>query len=131
MPVNMPSASRRDLLKFVLAGAAVSALPPAASAAAKAAARAAKPADSHFNALLADFADELLRLSPSSATSLGLDTGARAGLKSQLEDVSHAGDARWAAQVKSMAARLDGVDRQALSPQDQIRNDTLRYAGGS
>jgi uncharacterized protein (DUF885 family) len=135
MPVNTPSSAqstaRRDLLKFVLAGAAVSALPPAASAAAKAATKASTPADAKFNSLMADFAEEILRLTPSGATSLGLDTGARAGLKSQLEDVSHEGDARWAAQVKSMAARLDGVDRKALSAQDQIRYDTLRYAVGN
>ena len=135
MPVNTPSTSRRELLKFVLAGAAVSALPAAASAAAKAAKASAPadaaPADRRFNALMADFADEVLHLTPSSATALGLDTGARAGLKSQLEDVSRAGDARWAAQLKSMAARLDGVDRKALSQPEQIRYDTLRFAVGS
>src|SRR5439155_22912459 len=122
---------RRDLLKSALAGAAVSALPPAASAAAKAAqaaTQAASPADRQFNTLMADFADEILRLEPTSATSLGLDTGESAGLKSQLEDVSHAGEERWNAQVKSMDARLAKVDRKALSAQDQIRYDTLRYA---
>ncbi|WP_081934126.1 DUF885 family protein [Massilia sp. 9096] len=134
MNTRLPSRlqSRRDLLKFALAGAAVSALPAAASAAAKKAAQgannAASPADRQFNTLMADFADEILRLEPSSATSLGLDTGARAGLKSQLEDVSHAGDERWNVQVKSMGARLAKVDRKALSQQDQIRYDTLRYA---
>jgi uncharacterized protein (DUF885 family) len=131
MPVNTPSSSRRELLKFVLAGAAVSALPPAASAAAKAAIKAASPADRRFDTLIADFADEILRLEPTTATSLGLDSGAHAGLKSQLGEVSHAYDARWEAQVKSMAARLDKVDRKALSAQDQIRYDTLRYAVGS
>lgn len=131
MPVNTPSSSRRDLLKFVLAGAAVSALPPAAFAAAKAALKAGTPADASFNALMADFGDEILRLEPTTATSLGLDNGARAGLKSQLGEVSHAYDARWEAQVKSMAARLDKVERKALSQQDQIRYDTLRYAVGS
>jgi uncharacterized protein (DUF885 family) len=131
MRVNTRLQSRRDLLKFALASAAVSAVPPLASAAAKAAGQAgaaASPADRQFNALMATFADEILRLEPSSATSLGLDSGARAGLKSQLEDVSHAGDARWNAQVKSMDARLAKVDRKALSQQDQIRYDTLRYA---
>jgi uncharacterized protein (DUF885 family) len=129
MSVHTRLHSRRELLKFALAGAAVSALPPLASAAAKAAqVGAASPADRQFNTLMASFADEILRLEPGSATSLGLDSGARAGLKSQLEDVSHAGDARWNAQVKSMAARLDKVDRKSLSQQDQIRYDTLRYA---
>jgi uncharacterized protein (DUF885 family) len=124
MPVNTRLQSRRDLLKFALAGAAVSALPRAASAAAQGA----SPADRQFNTLMATFADEILLLEPSSATSLGLDSGARAGLKSQLEDVSHAGDERWNAQVKSMDARLAKVERKSLSQQDQIRYDTLRYA---
>jgi uncharacterized protein (DUF885 family) len=124
MPVNTRLQSRRDLLKFALAGAAVSALPSIASAAAQGA----SPADRQFNTLMATFADEILLLEPSSATSLGLDSGARAGLKSQLEDVSHAGDERWNAQVKSMDARLAKVERKALSQQDQIRYDTLRYA---
>jgi uncharacterized protein (DUF885 family) len=135
MRVNTRLQSRRDLLKFALAGAAASALPPMAFAAAKdigkadaKQAGAASPADRQFNALMASFADEILRLEPSSATSLGLDSGARAGLKSQLEDVSHAGDERWNAQIKSMDARLAKVERKALSQQDQIRYDTLRYA---
>lgn len=128
MPVKPRLQSRRDLLKFALAAGAVSALPPAASAAVQAATGATSPADRQFNTLMATFADEILRLEPSNATSLGLDTGARAGLKSQLEDVSHAGDERWNAQVKSMDARLAKVERKALSQQDQIRYDTLRYA---
>ncbi|MFL6672867.1 MAG: DUF885 domain-containing protein [Massilia sp.] len=69
-----------------------------------------------------------MRLAPTLATSLGLDTGPRAALKSQLEDVSRASDAHWASQARSMAARLDKVDRGSLGQQDQVRLDTLRYA---
>jgi uncharacterized protein (DUF885 family) len=129
MTVNARLNSRRELLKFVLAGAALSALPPLASAA-KGATRAATPADRRLSILMADFAEELLLLTPSSATSLGLDTGARAGLKWRLEEVSHADEARWAAQIKAMSTRLDQVDRHALGQQGQIRFDTLRYAVG-
>lgn len=122
---NTPtSLSRRNLLAAVLAGSAAAALPRAALAAA----HAATPADQRFAALLADFAEEILHLAPTMATGLGLDSGARSSLKRELEDVSHAGEARWASQVRSMAARLDKVDRAALSQQDQIRFDTLRYA---
>jgi uncharacterized protein (DUF885 family) len=124
--------SRRDLLKLIAAGAAVTTLPTIASAATQDATQDAAPsaADRQLTALMADFADEILRLAPTSATSLGLDNGARAGLKSQLDQLSHADDARWAAQVKSMGARLDGVERKALGQRDQIRYDTLRYAVG-
>jgi uncharacterized protein (DUF885 family) len=114
-------------LKLALAGAAVSSLPPFASAATKASGKAASSADGQLATLMAGFAEEILRLAPTTATSLGLDTGARTKLKSQLEDVSHAGDVRWANQIKSMSTRLDRVDRRALGQQGQVRYDALRY----
>ncbi|HWW71529.1 MAG TPA: DUF885 family protein, partial [Duganella sp.] len=49
-------------------------------------------------------------------------------LKSQLENLSRAGDAAWAGQVKSMLKRLSGVDRAKLGADAQIRYDTIRYA---
>ena len=116
--------SRRDILKMAVAGAAVAALPPLAGAAAQAQ----SPADRRLSALLADFAEEILRLSPSTATSLGMDSGARAALKSQLEDASAAGDAQWATQVQSMLARLKTVDRNALGAAQQLRYDSVQHA---
>jgi uncharacterized protein (DUF885 family) len=115
--------SRREVLLMALSAAAVSALPAIARAEAKGAS-----ADAQFAALLGDFAEEILRLSPSTATALGLDSGARAALKSQLEDASPAGDAAWAGQVKSMLARLARIDRSKLGADAQIRYDTVRYA---
>ncbi|HJV01819.1 MAG TPA: DUF885 family protein [Burkholderiaceae bacterium] len=114
--------TRRDMLRAALSAAAVSALPSLAHAQA--------PADARLYALLSDFAEEILRLSPTAATSLGLDTGARAALRSQLEDASPAGDARWAGQVKSMLARLDTIPRDQLGGDAQIRFDCVRYAAG-
>ncbi|MBV6319839.1 DUF885 domain-containing protein [Duganella violaceipulchra] len=113
--------SRRDLLLSALSATAVSALPGFALAQAA-------PADARFSTLLDNFADEILRLAPTSATSLGIDKGARAGLKAQLEDLSPVGDAAWAAQVKSMLGRLSALDRNALGAEAQIRYDTVRYA---
>ncbi|MES2163620.1 MAG: DUF885 family protein [Pseudomonadota bacterium] len=113
--------SRRDLLLSALSATAVSALPGFALAQAA-------PADARFSTLLDNFADEILRLAPTSATSLGIDKGARAGLKAQLEDLSPTGDAAWAAQVKSMLGRLSALDRNALGAEAQIRYDTVRYA---
>jgi uncharacterized protein (DUF885 family) len=124
MTDTLHSQSRRNLLAAALSGTAVSALPGAALAAAE-------PQSAGFAALLGDFADEILRLAPTSATSLGLDTGARAALKSQLEDMSLTGEAAWAAQVKSMLARLDAVDRRKLAQADQIRYDSVRYAAAA
>jgi len=121
---RLHSSSRRTLLTAALAGAAVSSLPRAVFAAVQAPAT----GDPRFAALLADFAEEIMRLAPTSATALGLDTGKRAALKSQLEDVSHDGDVRWERQVKSMKARLAKVERGVLGQQDQIRYDSVRYA---
>lgn len=123
MTIHVRPTSRRDLLKLALAGATVSTLPPLAAAANKAG----SAGDGRFTMMMASFAEEMLPLIPTNATSLGLDTGPRATLKSQLEDVSAAGAMRWAHQVKSMSARLDQVDRKALGEQGRIRYDALRY----
>ena len=120
----MPTLDRRDMLGVTLAAAAASAMP----AAAKTMARAAPLPITAFGRLLGQFAEEILRLSPSTATSLGLDTGARLVLKSQLGDASPAGSAKWAAQVSSMLTRLGAVKRDTLSQADQIRYDTVKYA---
>lgn len=118
--------SRRDLLKAALSAATVSSIPALAGAAMPA-----KPADARLSALLADFAEEVLRLSPTAATGLGIDTGARAALKSQLEDASAAGDQQWATLVRSMLTRLKTVDRAAFGPDAQTRYDTIHYAASA
>ena len=116
---------RREALALTFSAAAVAAVPGGASAAVKAIA--ATPAK-RFSGLLAQFAEELLKLAPATATSLGLDKGPRLALKSQWGDGSPAGDAKWAGQVKSMLARLGTLNRAALSPADQIRYDTVKHA---
>ena len=121
-----PSAiSRRDILATILSAGVVAALPGAATAAPAAAAT---PADARFAQLLADFADEILVLVPTTATSLGKDDGARSALKSQLEDYSPAGDAAWARQVHAMEKRLLALPRTSLSPAVRVRYDTVLYS---
>ncbi len=115
------------MLAMALSAGIVAALPRFARAEAPKAA-AASPADAQFSKLLADFADEILVLSPSIATGLGLDSGARAGLKSLLEDYSPTGDALWARQVNSMDKRLAALDRNTLSADAQIRYDSVLYS---
>ena len=56
--------------------------------------------DADARALLERLAGRLLRLSPESATSLGVDTGARAALRSQLTDRSAEGQRRIADQLR-------------------------------
>ena len=120
----IPTIGRRNMLAATLVVGATSAMP----AAAKTMTRAAPLPITAFGRLLGQFAEEILRLSPSTATSLGLDTGARLALKSQLGDASPAGSAKWAAQVSSMLTRLGAVKRDTLSQTDQIRYDTVKYA---
>ena len=76
------------------------------------------------------FADEVLRLSPEQATALGLDNGRYAALKSELSDASPAGDAAWAAQVRSMRQRVMAASAADahLSEADRLRYDTVLYA---
>jgi uncharacterized protein (DUF885 family) len=65
--------------------------------------------------LLDDIASALLTLQPESATSLGIDTGTRAGLRSQLEDRSEDGTRRIAQQIKADLLRVNGVNTAGLS----------------
>jgi len=116
---------RREALALTFSVAALASAPASARVAAKAIA--ATPGK-RFSGLLAQFAEELLKLGPATATSLGLDSGPRLALKSQWGDGSPAGDAKWAAEVKSILARLGTVNRAALSPADQIRYDTVKHA---
>lgn len=116
--------SRRNILQMALSATAVAATPGFALAQTSAA------GDAQFSALLADFAEEILILEPSTATQLGLDSGKRSALKSRLEDYSPAGEALWAKQVKSMQTRMAVLDQKKLSPDAQIRYDTIWYATG-
>ncbi len=115
--------ARRHFIGGALATTAAAATP----AAAKALSKTASP-NARFRALLDAAAEEILRLSPTTATGLGLDNGARASLKAKLDDNSPAGDARWATEAKSILTRLGGINRAALTPANQIRYDTVKHA---
>ena len=56
-------------------------------------------------ALLSSIADNLLALSPEGATSLGIDTGARAAERGKMSDRSSAGQAAVASTLKADVAR--------------------------
>jgi uncharacterized protein (DUF885 family) len=116
------SVARRELLALAAASAATS-----TGALAAKAKRPSTP-KSRFKALLNQFSEEILKLSPTQATSLGLDSGARTALKAQLGDGSAAGDAKWESQVKSMITRLGAISREALAAPEQILYDTVHHA---
>ncbi len=111
-------ANRRHFLQGAAATSALAFLPGIA--------RAATQGD--FRSTIDAIAEEILLLSPEQATGLGIDTGARAPLKSRLSQISDADQANWTALVTSVKSRLGAIDRATLSPADRNRYDTLNYA---
>ncbi|MGN6154464.1 MAG: DUF885 domain-containing protein [Sphingomicrobium sp.] len=117
--------SRREALATVGTGLA-SALLLARSAPALALQGA--PANAEAAALLDSFAENLLRLSPESATSLGIDTGARAALRSRLADRSAAGQRHFATVIRSDLARARAFDASQLDFQTRTNFEVVRSA---
>ncbi|WP_298691110.1 DUF885 family protein [uncultured Sphingomonas sp.] len=111
---------RRDLLGAAAAGGALALVPGRVLAQAAISAP--------FHATLASFADRLLVLSPDTSTSLGLDHGTLAPLRSRLSDLSQAGIEKANATIRAIHAQLLAIDRAGLPPADQLRYDTVRYA---
>jgi uncharacterized protein (DUF885 family) len=101
--------SRRDFLVAGSSAIALSALPARALAATD-------TADVRAEAILSDMAEAMLADAPESASGLGIDTGARAALKSRLGDKTPAGQAQIAAHVKDRLAKLRAIDLKSLSP---------------
>ncbi len=64
--------------------------------------------------MLARFAEQILAEYPENATTLGIDTGDRAGLRHRLTDRSPAGRARLAAAARSRLAMLRTLDLRDL-----------------
>ena len=75
---------------------------------------AAAPPPANAAALLDTLAWDLLRLSPEGATSLGIDTGAQAALRSQLGDRSPAGQSAIVALLRKGLAQVQGIDPSML-----------------
>jgi uncharacterized protein (DUF885 family) len=78
--------------------------------------------------LLDTVADNLLRLLPESATSLGVDTGARAALRSQLADRSAEGQQRVAQQIRTDLERVNGFNTTSLSHATRTSFEVVRSA---
>jgi uncharacterized protein (DUF885 family) len=105
--LNTPSISRREALAGL---AATTALPLLSTSA-----LAASASEAQASALLNSIAENLLRLKPEQASSLGIDTGTRAAYRARLEDRSAAGQARVAATLKADLARAEAIDTSGLS----------------
>jgi len=87
--------------------------------------------DADASKVLDSIAENLLRLYPTNATSLGLDTGARANLRSELGDRSPAGQDKLQAAIKADLARVDAVDENGLSFPVRTSVDVVRSAYGT
>ena len=80
------------------------------------------------SALLDAVGDNLLRLFPETATSLGIDTGARAALRSQLADRSADGQQRLAAQVRADLDKVNAINTSGLSHATRTSIEVVRSA---
>ena len=79
-------------------------------------------------AMLDQIADNLLRLGPEGATSLGIDTGARAALRSQLTDRSAQGQQQIAKQIRTDLDRAKALDTSGLSHAMRTSVEVVRSA---
>ncbi|HSC14409.1 MAG TPA: DUF885 domain-containing protein [Gammaproteobacteria bacterium] len=120
-PHDVSALSRRDAIVALLA--TVSAL-----SACDRAPEVASGADADVLALLDELAENLLRLSPETATSLGIDVGARAALRSELSDRSAEGQQRIANQLRADLARADGIDSSGLGDATRTSLAVVRSA---
>jgi len=84
--------------------------------------------DTQASAILDSVAENLLRLSPESATSLGIDTGQRSWMRSKLGDHSTAGQQKVAATIKADLARVEAIDESSLSFPVRTSVDVVRSA---
>lgn len=100
----------------------------AAIAAAHLQAHAASRPDAGAQRTLENIAEELLADYPENATSLGIDVGRRAVLKSRLSDRSAAGQAAIAQRVQERLQRLRSIDLDTLDEQTRIDVDVVRTA---
>ena len=123
--MNDLSFSRRQALGALSAGVATVALPGCTSVVP---AGPLPVSDAQAGALLDSIGENLLALSPEGATSLGLDTGARAYLRSRLADRSQAGQDRLAAVLRADLARAEAVDTVALPHATRTSVEVVRSA---
>ena len=115
----LASAAVLPLLPGCAAGRRVTSSPPSPSP---------SPADEAALAVLDNIGEAFLRLFPESATSLGIDIGARAGLRARLGDRSAAGTQRVAAQVRADLARANAIDTTPLSFATRTSVEVVRSA---
>jgi uncharacterized protein (DUF885 family) len=114
----MTKIDRRGFLAASAATALVAANPALAQAGGE---------DARLRAQLDAMFETLVDDSPRFATSLGLDKGARASLKSKLDDNSAAAKARRLERSRKWLADLKTIDRSKLSASSKVDLDVVVY----
>ena len=117
--------SRRDALAALVSTAA---LPLMSGCMSESAPAPSGPTEADALALLDQLADNLFAHAPESATSLGIDTGARAALRSQLSDRSAEGQQRIATQLRADLERARAFNAAALSHATRTSVEVVRSA---
>ena len=117
--------SRREALAALASAAA---LPLVFACGAERKAMSTQTSEADARKLLDELAEGLLRLSPESATSLGIDTGARAALRSQLGDRSAAGRQRLVQLLRADLERANAFDAGGLSYATRTSFEVVRSA---
>ena len=120
------AATRRDFIAGT--GAAIAAMTNLGACAKREAPAAATATAADVESALARVAEDLLADYPENATSLGIDTGARAALKARLSDRSAAGQAAIAKRVRERLTRLKAIDDSGLDDAARIDLDVVRTA---
>ena len=88
----------------------------------------ARNAAAEAKTLLDEIGESYLRFAPEGATSLGIDTGARAALRSQLADRSAAGQQKIAEQVRQDLQRAKSFDTSGLDHATRTSIEVVRSA---
>ena len=109
---------RRTFLATTAAGALSIAAPALAQGAGE---------DAKLRAQLDSMFETMVDDSPRFATSLGLDKGKRAPLKSRLDDNSDAAKARRLERSRGWVRQLTAIDRTKLSPSSKVDLDVVLY----
>lgn len=120
--------TRRQALAGLGAGASTLAL---SACAPQVAALSTSPAGNPATALLDDVAWNLIEHEPGTATSLGVDNGAKAYLRGKSGDVSRAGLSRLAATLQSDLGRVRAFDKTGLDPATLTSMEVVESAYGT
>ena len=121
----MTDFSRREALATVGSAGALVAAPAIARSPVR---NGAKIDEARAMALLDRSADHFLALAPENATSLGVDKGARAGLRSKLGDRSQTGQDRFHAMIASDLRAIEPLDLSGLTHSTRTSLEVVKSA---